>query len=91
MLIICRIVYGFYQYAGTSIPFPLTFCRCGLRGGYFEVVNFDKDSDTLTMLKKCISVKLCPAVTGQTAMECVVNAPRSCEPSYELHEKVSMY
>ncbi|XP_067935095.1 alanine aminotransferase 1-like [Watersipora subatra] len=59
--------------------------ECGLRAGYFEVVNFDEK--LLMQLNKCISVKLCPPVTGQAALECVVNPPREGEPSYELHEK----
>lgn len=50
------------------------------------MMNFDPE--VLGYLTKCISVKLCPAVTGQLAMECVVNAPRKGEPSYDLHEQV---
>ena len=51
------------------------------------MVNFG--DDVLKYLTKCISVKLCPAVTGQTAMECVINPPQEGEPSYQLHQQVS--
>jgi len=37
--------------------------ECGLRGGYYEVVNMDKD--VKAMLLKSISAKLCPTVLGQ--------------------------
>ena len=50
------------------------------------MVNFG--DEVLKYLTKCISVKLCPAVTGQTAMECVINPPREGEPSYQLHQQV---
>ena len=53
------------------------------------MVNFG--DDVLKYLTKCISVKLCPAVTGQTAMECVINPPREGEPSYQLHQQVCVY
>jgi len=39
--------------------------RCGLRGGYCEVVNMDPD--VKTQLLKSISAKLCSTVSGQVA------------------------
>lgn len=51
-------------------------------------MNFGED--VLMYLNKCISVKLCPPVTGQTAMECIVNPPKEGEPSYELHQQVKL-
>lgn len=56
--------------------------ECGFRGGYFEVVNFHPA--VKACLLKSISVKLCPPVTGQAVIDCVVNPPVLGEPSYEL-------
>jgi len=56
--------------------------ECGLRGGYYEVVNVDPA--VKTMLLKCISAKLCPTVLGQAAMDCVVDPPKPGDPSYSL-------
>jgi len=80
-------IYQINQKFWSNDCFNLSFNRCGFRGGYCEVVNFD--AEVMKMLYKCISVKLCPAVTGQTAMECVVNPPKEGEPSYANHCKVS--
>lgn len=59
--------------------------ECGYRGGYCEAVNMDPE--VFAMLMKSISAKLCPSVSGQAAMECVVNPPKPGEPSYELFKK----
>lgn len=56
--------------------------ECGYRGGYCEVVNLDPQ--VMAMLMKSISAKLCPSVSGQVAMDCVVNPPQPGEPSYDL-------
>lgn len=37
--------------------------RCGYRGGYCEYVNFQ--DDVVAMLRKSITAKLCPSVSGQ--------------------------
>uniref|UniRef100_A0A158QJJ4 Aminotran_1_2 domain-containing protein n=1 Tax=Rodentolepis nana TaxID=102285 RepID=A0A158QJJ4_RODNA len=55
--------------------------RCGFRGGYCELVNFDPD--VRAQLYKCLSARLCPPVLGQLAMNVVVNPPKPGEPSYE--------
>jgi len=55
--------------------------ECGIRGGYAEVINMDKD--VMAMLQKSISAKLCPTVIGQACMDAVVNHPKPGEPSYE--------
>ncbi len=41
--------------------------ECGIRGGYAELVNLDKD--VLAMLNKSISAKLCPTVIGQVNLK----------------------
>lgn len=40
--------------------------ECGIRGGYAEIVNMDKD--VKAMLQKSISAKLCPTVIGQVRL-----------------------
>ncbi|KAJ2943493.1 hypothetical protein O0L34_g16601 [Tuta absoluta] len=55
--------------------------ECGLRGGYAELVNFDKDVQA--NLYKGISSTLCPTVLGQIALDLVVKPPSEGDPSYE--------
>lgn len=45
--------------------------ECGLRGGWMEVVNMDKE--VLAHLVKGISSNLCSTSLGQAAMDCVVS------------------
>lgn len=59
--------------------------ECGLRGGYGELTNFQPDVQAI--FYKLLSARLCSSVLGQIAMSCVVNPPKSGEPSYELFEK----
>ncbi|XP_061714770.1 alanine aminotransferase 1 isoform X1 [Cydia pomonella] len=56
--------------------------ECGLRGGWMELVNFDKAVQA--NLYKCISAMLCPTVLGQSAVDLVAKPPSKGEPSYEL-------
>lgn len=62
------------------------FNRCGFRGGYMEVMNLDPE--VKVQLTKLVSVRLCPAVTGQALLDLVVNPPEPHEPSYETFIKV---
>jgi alanine transaminase len=55
--------------------------ECGRRGGYFECTNFPEDVIALTY--KMISVGLCAPLSGQVAVETMVNPPKAGEPSYE--------
>lgn len=59
--------------------------ECGYRGGFCEVINLDPY--VKGMLLKSLSAKLCPSVSGQTAMEVVVNPPKAGEPSFDQFEK----
>lgn len=59
--------------------------ECGYRGGYCEVINMDPE--VKVQLIKSISAKLCPTVSGQSAMDVVVNPPVPGEPSYEKFDK----
>ncbi|MBN3305382.1 ALAT2 aminotransferase, partial [Amia calva] len=59
--------------------------ECGFRGGYMEVINLD--AEVKAQMVKLLSVRLCPPVSGQAAMDVVVNPPRPGEPSFELFAK----
>eukprot|EP00494_Astrolonche_serrata_P027690 UN27954 len=54
--------------------------ECGLRGGYFELVNFSKE--TFAQLYKVFSISLCPNTVGQVATELMVNPPKEGDASY---------
>lgn len=70
-----------------SVPFPTSIpLRCGYRGGYMEVVNLHPDIKG--QLVKLLSVRLCPPVSGQAAMDIVVNPPGPGEESYVQFIKV---
>ncbi|BFZ10476.1 hypothetical protein BsWGS_13515 [Bradybaena similaris] len=56
--------------------------ECGYRGGYAEVINLLPE--VRANYYKSISAKLCPPVSGQAVVDCVVNPPKPGEPSYEL-------
>lgn len=59
--------------------------ECGHRGGYFELVGFDKQVQE--QIYKFISIMLCPPVIGQCCVELMVNPPQEGEPSYELYKQ----
>uniref|UniRef100_A0A8B9HQP0 alanine transaminase n=1 Tax=Astyanax mexicanus TaxID=7994 RepID=A0A8B9HQP0_ASTMX len=54
--------------------------ECGFRGGFMEVVNLDPE--VKAQLVKLLSVRLCPPVAGQAAMDVIVNPPQPDEPSF---------
>jgi len=55
--------------------------ECGLRGGYMELCNWDPEVK-IEMIK-LLSSRLCPPVTGQAAMNCVVSPPVEGDEIYE--------
>lgn len=55
--------------------------ECGMRGGYMEVVNLD--GKVKEQLRKLVSCRLCPPITGQAVVDVVANPPKKGEPSYE--------
>ncbi|XP_042273357.1 alanine aminotransferase 2 isoform X1 [Thunnus albacares] len=59
--------------------------ECGFRGGYMEVLNMDPQ--VKAQLVKLLSVRLCPPVSGQAAMNVIVNPPKVHEPSYAQFTK----
>lgn len=53
-----------------------------------EVLNMDPQ--VKTQLIKLLSVRLCPPVSGQAAMDVIVNPPKEHEPSYAQFTKVGL-
>lgn len=51
-----------------------------------EVINLDPE--VKAQLVKLFSVRLCPPVPGQAAMDVIVNPPQPDEPSYMQFHKV---
>lgn len=59
--------------------------ECGHRGGYMELVGFDKT--VVSHIYKLASSFLCPNVDGQILMDLMVKGPDPGSESYEKHEK----
>ena len=59
--------------------------ECGHRGGYFELIGFDKE--VTAQIFKFISIVLCPPVIGQCLVEMMVNPPKKGDPSFALYDK----
>lgn len=59
--------------------------ECGHRGGYFELVGFDKE--VKAQIYKLVSITLCPPVIGQCLVELMVNPPKKGSESYVLYDK----
>eukprot|EP00063_Salmo_salar_P021096 XP_013995931.1 PREDICTED: alanine aminotransferase 2-like [Salmo salar] len=57
--------------------------RCGLRGGYVELVNLDPAVMRYTYT--IFSTDICAPVTGQLALELMANPPRPGDPSYPVY------
>jgi len=58
--------------------------ECGLRGGYFEMVNISPGAKT--EIYKTLSVGLCSNLPGQVMCECMVNPPKPGDASYALYK-----
>jgi len=59
--------------------------ECGHRGGYMELVGFDKKVEA--QLYKLASSGLCPNLDGQIMMDLLVRGPEPGTESYEKHQK----
>lgn len=59
--------------------------ECGHRGGYFELVGFEKE--VVEQIYKFVSITLCAPVIGQCLVELMVNPPKPGSPSYETYKK----
>ncbi|RXN17355.1 alanine aminotransferase 2-like protein [Labeo rohita] len=63
--------------------------ECGFRGGYMEVINMDPE--VKAQLVKLLSVRLCPPLAGQAAMDVIVNPPQPDEHSFkQFHQALGM-
>ncbi|KAI0080468.1 transaminase, partial [Panus rudis PR-1116 ss-1] len=56
--------------------------ECGRRGGYFECTNIS--DEVRALIYKMVSVGLCPPLSGQIGVDCMVRPPKPGDPSYEL-------
>jgi alanine transaminase len=56
--------------------------ECGRRGGFFELVNIDEEVEA--QIYKMSSVALCPPVSGQVGVDCLVRPPKEDGESYAL-------
>ncbi|KAI1890197.1 hypothetical protein AGOR_G00171200 [Albula goreensis] len=63
-----------------TAPPPPSFFQVWFQRGYMEVLNLDPDVQA--QLIKLLSVRLCPPVLGQAAMDVIVNPPSSSEASH---------
>lgn len=61
--------------------------RCGLRGGYVELVNLDPD--VMEYIYKLFSKDSCAPVTGQIALDLMMNPPQPGDPSYLIYYEVT--
>ncbi|OMJ76476.1 hypothetical protein SteCoe_24142 [Stentor coeruleus] len=59
--------------------------ECGIRGGYMELMNIDKD--VKDQILKLASIMLCSSTLGQIAMELVLNPPNPSMPSFPIFIK----
>ena len=56
--------------------------ECRRRGGYFECTNVPEN--VIALMYKMVSIGLCPPLSGQIGVDCLVRPPVPGEPSYEL-------
>jgi len=54
--------------------------ECGRRGGYFECANVSED--VVALIYKMVSVGLCPPLSGQIGVDCMVRPPKEGEESF---------
>ncbi|OAF66283.1 hypothetical protein A3Q56_05996 [Intoshia linei] len=59
------------------------FGECGLRGGYCELYN--ASDFTWNMIKKVLSVNLCPSTISQSVIDLLVNPPKKDEISFNQY------
>ncbi|KAF8656755.1 hypothetical protein AX16_002434 [Volvariella volvacea WC 439] len=59
--------------------------ECGRRGGYFECTNFP--DEIIALIYKMVSVGLCPPLSGQIGVDCMVRPPKPGDESYALWKK----
>lgn len=77
---------GFNHKATAANGTLLSSTRCGLRGGYVELVNLDPA--VMKYIYKLFSTDSCAPVLGQIALDLMVNPPQPGDPSYPLYSEV---
>lgn len=60
--------------------------RCGLRGGYVELVNIDPE--VMECIFKLFAKDSCAPVLGQIALDIMAKPPQPGDPSYPLYHTV---
>lgn len=66
----------------------LSSTRCGLRGGYVELVNIDPA--VLKYMNQLLLKDSCAPVLGQMALDLMANPPQPGDPSYQLYHTVRL-
>jgi alanine transaminase len=56
--------------------------ECGRRGGYFECTNVPEE--VIALMYKMVALDICPPISGQIGVDCLVRPPVPGQPSYEL-------
>lgn len=62
--------------------------RCGLRGGYMELVNFDPA--VMDYIRKLFNIESCTVVAGQLALDLMADPPKSGDPSFPIFSEVDV-
>uniref|UniRef100_A0A667YFG8 alanine transaminase n=1 Tax=Myripristis murdjan TaxID=586833 RepID=A0A667YFG8_9TELE len=60
--------------------------ECGLRAGYMELVNMDPE--VILVVDNLLCTYITTPVTGQLALELMVNPPKAGDPSYDTYTQV---
>lgn len=63
--------------------------RCGLRGGYIELVNFDPE--VIEFIRNLLQTESCTVVAGQIALDLMADPPKPGEPSFPIFSEVDAH
>ena len=59
--------------------------ECGRRGGFYEMVNFDKQA--AEQIYKLASIQLCSGLQGQIGIDLMIDPPKQGDESYEKYQE----
>ncbi|KAM4547896.1 alanine aminotransferase 2 [Odontesthes bonariensis] len=65
-----------------------TAAECGLRAGYMETVNMDPE--VMHFVDTMLCTDISTPVTGQLALDLVLNPPKPGDPSYDTHTQETL-
>jgi alanine transaminase len=74
-----------FKIKNSNLASVFSLDRCGSRGGYYELINLNKD--VRMQVNKFVSAGICSTVWGQVVMDAIINPPKDGEPSYKLYKK----